>query len=463
VEQSEVSSGRPTLRFFAGTIELTGLAANLAERIPQLTWDERARCFRSPACDYARIVTTLHRLAIPHEDEARRYATLKEGLRIRQTPRPYQAEALTAWKSANHRGLVVLPTGAGKTWVAFLAIDDRRRSTLVIAPTLDLVHQWHHGLATNFGTKVGIVGGGDYDIQDLTVTTYDSAYLHMEHLGNRFGLVVFDECHHLPSESYALAAQLCLAPFRLGLTATPEREDGREHRLTEIVGPIVFRKDIVDLAGEYLSSYETVRVTVDLSSEERAEYQETRAIYHEFLESQGISMASPRGFSDFIIRASRTQEGRRAFAAYRRQREIAFTAPAKLDYVERLLDEHRHDRTILFTQDNATVYQLSRRFLIPAITHRTKVSERSEILAGFTGDRYSAVATSRVLNEGVDMPEANVAIVLSGSGSVREHVQRLGRILRKRADKQAILYELVTGGTSETRTSSRRRDHIAYR
>jgi superfamily II DNA or RNA helicase len=463
VEQGVISNDRATLRFHAGTLELSGISPAVAERIPELRWDERARCFRSPACDYARIVTTLHRLAIPHDDEARSYATLKEGLRVRQAPRPYQAEALAAWKSANHRGLVVLPTGAGKTWVAFLAIDDRRRSTLVVAPTLDLVRQWHDGLVASFGVKVGIVGGGDYDVRELTVITYDSAYLHMEHLGNRFGLVVFDECHHLPSESYALSAQLCLAPFRLGLTATPEREDGRDDCLTKIVGPLVFRKDIVDLAGEFLSTYETVRVAVELSPEERADYLEARAIYQDFLANQGITMTSPRGFSEFIIRASRTEEGRRAFAAYRRQRAIAFTAPAKMDYVERLLDEHRHDRTILFTQDNATVYELSRRFLIPAITHRTKVSERSEILSGFTGDRYSAVATSRVLNEGVDMPEANVAIVLSGSGSVREHVQRLGRILRKRMGKRAILYELVTSGTSETRTSSRRRDHIAYR
>jgi superfamily II DNA or RNA helicase len=91
------------------------------------------------------------------------------------------------------------------------------------------------------------------------------------------------------------------------------------------------------------------------------------------------------------------------------------------------------------------------------------VSERSEILDGLAQGRYTAIATSKVLNEGVDVPEANVAIVMSGSGSVREHVQRLGRVLRKRDGKQAILYELVAGGTSETFTSQRRREHIAYR
>jgi len=307
------------------------------------------------------------------------------------------------------------------------------------------------------------VGGGDYDVQPITVTTYDSAYLHMEHLGCRFGLVVFDECHHLPGESYALGARFCLAPFRLGLTATPERSDGRDTLMDELVGPVVYRKDIVELAGEYLSEYETVRVSVDLSPDERAEYEQERAIYRQYLADNGIAMSSPRGFSDFIMRSSRTDDGRRAFAAYRRQREIAFTAPAKLDYVERLLHQHRSDRTIVFTQDNATVHLLSRKFLIPAITHHTRVSERSAILQAFSNGTYTAIATSKVLNEGVDIPEANVAIVMSGSGSVREHVQRLGRILRKGVDKQAVLYELVTGGTSESMTSMRRRDHVAYR
>jgi len=409
------------------------------------------------------VVRALRGQKIAHRDEARRYETLDSPALVHREPRPYQTGAFAAWRAAGFRGLVVLPTGAGKTLVAHLAIDDRKRSTLVVAPTLDLVHQWHDGLRATFGCAVGIVGGGDYDLRPLTVTTYDSAYLHMENLGSRFGLLVFDECHHLPSESYALGARFCIAPFRLGLTATPERSDGREAILDELVGPVVYRKEIVELAGEYLADYETVRVSVDLSPSERAEYDRERAIYRQFIADHGILMASPRGFTDFIIRSSRSEAGRRAFAAYRRQREIAFTAPAKLDYLGRLLAQHRGDRTIVFTQDNATVYLLSRRFLIPAITHHTKVSERSAILQGLARGEFSAVATSKVLNEGVDIPTANVAIVMSGSGSVREHVQRLGRILRKAEGKRALLYELVTGGTSESQTSMRRRDHVAYR
>ena len=230
---------------------------------------------------------------------------------MRRTPRPYQAEALAAWQAAQHRGVVVLPTGAGKTWVACLAIDDRRRSTLVLAPTLDLVRQWYDVLRTTFGVPVGVVGGGDYDIQALTVSTYDSAYLHMEHLGNRFGLVVFDECHHLPSAAYALAARAAVAPFRLGLTATPERADGRHADLDELVGPIVYRKDIVDLAGDYLAPYDTVRLSVELGAADRRLHDEERAIYRDFLARNGIRMSSPSGWSDFVIRSARNDDGRR--------------------------------------------------------------------------------------------------------------------------------------------------------
>ena len=462
------------IRFCSGTLEIAGIPATFSDLPSACLWDERTACYRAPASAYADLVQTLRRLKIAYSDQARRYETLTAGATVRREPRPYQSEALAAWAAAGGRGVVVLPTGAGKTLVAHMAIDLRRRSTLVVAPTLDLVRQWHDGLAVTFGVPVGIIGGGDYDLRPLTVTTYDSAHLHMENLGARFGLLVFDECHHLPSASYSLSARLALAPFRLGLTATPERDAWATRGLApaditgpdpldELIGPIVYRKDIVSLSGDYLSSYETVRVVVDLSPAERAEYAAERALYRQFLDANGISMSSPHGWTEFIIRSSRNAEGRRAFDAYRRQRAIAFTAPAKLDYVERLLHQHRRDRAIIFTQDNATVHLVARRFLLPAITHQTRVSERSEILDGLAKGRYTAIATSKVLNEGVDVPEANVAIVMSGSGSVREHVQRLGRILRKRDGKQAILYELVAGGTSETFTSQRRREHIAYR
>jgi superfamily II DNA or RNA helicase len=449
------------LSYVHGTVEVRDID-DPSVLPPDCVWDERTRCHRAPAVAYASIVLALHRRKIPYEDTARAYGELPSGLRVHRTPRPYQAEALEAWKRARGRGVVVLPTGAGKSHVAMMAMDDKRRDTLIVAPTLDLVRQWFDLLRHSFASPVGVVGGGDHNVQPITVTTYDSAYIHMESLGKRFGMVVFDEVHHLPGESYSMAARMCLAPYRLGLSATPDRPDGRHELMDSLVGPRVYEQDIVGLAGEFLAAYDVERVDVDLSPEELEAYGAARAIYREFIVSQGIRLGGPNGWGEFIMRSSATAAGRRAFKAWHEQRRIAFAAPSKLDYLEHLLHQHRADRTLVFTSNNDAAYAIARRFLVPVITHQTKVTERSQILRGFTEGRWRVVVTSRVLNEGVDVPEANVAVVVSGSGTVREHVQRLGRILRKSGDKRAILYELVAAGTSEAYTSERRRKHVAY-
>lgn len=455
-------AGGMRLRYQAGTIVATDVAET--DALPEaLQWDERSRCYRARACDYASVVLHLLRQKQPFVDDARNYEELPTPPADARTPRPYQEEALAAWTKTGRRGVVVLPTGAGKTHLATMAMAERPRSTLVVAPTLDLVRQWHDLLEARFGGPIGIVGGGDHRVEPITVTTYDSAYLHMDHLGNRFGLVVFDEVHHLPSEAYRHAATSCLAPFRLGLTATPERTDGREATLVDLVGPIVYRKDIVDIRGEFLADYDIDRRFFDLTPDEREAYEEERALYIGFLRAHAISLASPDGWGRFLAESSRTKEGRRAFQAFRAQRALAFAASEKFAFIDQLFVDHAHDRMLLFTQDNATAYRISERCLAPVITHRTRPSERIAILRGLAEGRYGAVVTSRVLNEGVDVPDANVAVIVSGSGSVREHVQRLGRILRKREGKHARLYELVTAETSEARTSDRRREHSAYR
>jgi superfamily II DNA or RNA helicase len=452
----------PRVDFSGGTLRFFDLPKEHAHELP-LLWDERENVFRARALDYRALVTALKRRGVELTDTARAYTEPDLQTRTVRSPFPHQAEAIRAWAESGGRGVVVLPTGAGKTFVAALAMAMKKRSTLVVVPTLDLMAQWHDGLCATFAVDVGLVGGGSHVVSDVTVTTYDSAHIHMERFGNRFGLVVFDECHHLPSDAYATAARMCLAPFRLGLTATPERNDGREALYAELVGPVCFRRDINELSGHYLAPYETIRLQVPLSKEEREAYDEARATYVGFLRSAGIDMSRPDGWSQFVMRSSQSDAGRRAFLAYRAQRRLALASPGKIEVVERLLRVHKNGRVLLFTEDNATVYDLSRRFLIPAITHQTKVKERAHILSSFAKGELGAVVTSKVLNEGVDVPSANVAIVLSGSGSVREHVQRLGRILRKTEGKQATLYELVAQSTSEERTSDRRREHVAYK
>ena len=115
------------------------------------------------------------------------------------------------YREAGGRGTVVLPTGTGKTHLANLCIERAGRPTLVITPTIDLMNQWYDELVLSFGVEVGLLGGGYYDIRPLTVTTYDSAYMNMDRIGDKFGLIVFDECHHLPGPTYGLAATCALA------------------------------------------------------------------------------------------------------------------------------------------------------------------------------------------------------------------------------------------------------------
>jgi superfamily II DNA or RNA helicase len=450
-----------TLRFDGGTLLLTGPPA-LLDALPHGQFDPRTGAHRAEARWYRPVVEYLRAKQIPYQDDARQYQPTPWTLRDGRTPFPHQQEAVDLWWKQGGRGIVVLPTGTGKTFVAILAIARGGRPALLVAPTIVLMNQWYADLHAAFGEEIGLLGGGYYDLKPLTVSTYDSAYRHLERWGNRYGLLVFDECHHLPSTSYQLAATGSIAPFRLGLTATPERADAGESVLPALIGPLLFRREIKELTGDFLAEYRVQRIDVELSPAEAERYQETRAIYRQFVEYNRISMGSPDGWRRFLQLSCRSPEGRAAFQAYREQKRLAVAAPAKIELLSDLLHRHSGDRIIIFTADNATAYQIARRFLVPAITHQTKARERQRMLARFHCGEYGTLVTSQVLNEGVDVPAANVGIVLSGTGSVREHVQRLGRLLRKLGDKQALLYEVVARGTAEEFTSERRRQHQAY-
>lgn len=452
------------LAFEGGTLLVEGLPEGETRGIPGITFDPRNGSYRAQAIWYRTIVEYLRENKISYVDHARAYgkSATPWPIRIDKPAFPHQVEGLDKWWKAGGRGVVVLPTGTGKTHLANLAIERAARPSLVITPTIDLLNQWYDELTLCFGAEVGLLGGGYNDIKPLTVTTYDSAYLNMERLGDRFGLVIFDECHHLPSPTYGQAAICAIAPFRLGLTATPERADEAHLHLDHLIGPIVYRQEITHLRGQFLANYRVETLYVNLSDEQRQRYELCREAYRAFVRDQGIDMRKPGGWGQFLVAAHRSYEGRQAYLAYREQRDLALAAPSKLNLLARLLDRHNGDRVLIFTHDNATVYTIARSFLVPVITHQTKTKERREVLLRFNEGSFPIVATSRVLNEGVNVPEANVAIILSGSGSVREHVQRLGRILRKSGDKEAILYEVITRGTTEEFTSNRRRQHDAY-
>jgi len=375
---------------------------------------------------------------------------------------PHQREALEAW-SRGKRGVVELPTGSGKTQLALQAIAQVARGALILVPTLDLLTQWCTAVEAALGIPAGVIGGGSNDVRPVTVCTYASAHRRGEQFGDRFGLAIFDECHHLAGAGFTRIGEVLLAPYRLGLSATVERADEGHHVLEQLIGPLVYRRSITELSGEYLADYRVEVIEAELSPAERETYDAAREAYRAFAREHGLTPTSAQGWQRFVFAASRTPEGRAALEAYRRQRQIAYAPESKFATLARLLWRHRGERVLIFTNDNRTAYAVSRRFLLPIITHQTRVPERRAVLENFRNDVWPFVVTSRVLNEGVDVPAANIAVILSGTASVREHVQRLGRILRKAPGKEAVLYEVLSRTTGETYVSQRRRQHDAYR
>ena len=454
----------PTLTYDRGTLILHPPPKGKGW-IEHAVWDDRIERFRIPAIQYRPTIEHLHREGAKYSDRAKIYEELDINWQERRTPYSHQQEALSAWQQAGGRGVVVLPTGAGKTFVAHMALKDTARHTLVVVPTLDLMHQWYEQLLKSFpGIDIGLLGGGSHDRSAILVATYDSAAIHAERLGNRYGLIVFDECHHLPSDFNRVIAEYAIAPYRLGLSATPERSDGRHADLERLIGPEVYRKSAADLAGTTLADYEVVQIAVQLSPEERDRYRSLLATRDSFLRQANIRLGSLQGWQRFVRDSARSSAGRRAMLAHREAKQIALGTAAKLEVLAETIEKHADERLLIFTNDNATVYRISRDFLIPAITHQTAVKERHAILEAFRSGAYRTLVVSHVLNEGVDVPEVKIAVLLSGTGSTREYIQRLGRILRKTKipGKTAVLYEVIAAETVEERTSDRRRGKSTY-
>ncbi len=424
------------------------------------TWDDRIEKFRIPAIYYRPLIEALQEDKKEFIDEAKEFYPLQLNPGFQYEPYPHQQEALYAWKYHQRQGVVVLPTAAGKTYLAQLAMEATPRTTLIVVPTLDLMHQWYAQIEAAFpDVEVGLLGGGSRDRTPILIATYHSAAIHAETLGNKYALLIFDECHHLPTDFFKVIAEYAIAPYRLGLTATPERSDGTHKFLDTLIGRIVYRKTPQELSGNTLASHKVVQIKVKLSQQEQAQYDKAIATRNKFLRQSNISLGSLEGWQLFVKASARSPQGRTAMLAHREAKEIALGTDAKLRILIDLISKHYPERILIFTNDNATVYRISQQFLIPAITYQTPVKERHDILQRFKTGEYKTLVASHVLNEGVDVPDARIAIILSGTGSTREYIQRLGRVLRKGAtpDKQAILYEVITENTSEERTSDRRR------
>jgi len=439
------------LRYDKGTILIWG---NL--RVSHSSWDPRAGAFRAMALYYPEVIDFLHHSGLKFEDEVLDIPPCPR-LVGKTNLRDYQVQALQAWVKAGKRGVVVLPTGSGKIVVAMAAIAHINAPSIVIVPTIDLMEQWQANLEAEFGVEIGGYGGGERNLQAITVSTYDSAYIRAEELGNKFMLAIFDEVHHLPAPSFSQIAELFVAPFRMGLTATYARVDKRHDLLPRLLGNVVYELQPEDLAGVHLSHYRLEKILVDLKPHEQREYEHNYGIFTDYLRRKRIKLRSARDFQFFIMRTGSDPDARKALLARNRALNIALNSSSKLDVLKSLLVQNSDEKVLIFTQHNKLVYKISKDLLIPAITHQTSKEERSQTLSNFRSGVYKRIVTSKVLDEGIDVPDANLGIILSGTGSSREFIQRLGRLLRKKENKEAELVEIVSRQTKEMKISERRR------
>ena len=450
------------LRYDNGTILVTGTA-----HIPFASVDPRTKDLRAQALYYQNIVEYLKQSDIVCNDYVLDLIPSpniliddKKNI-YHLTLRDYQQKALNNWTKVGKRGCVVLPTGSGKTVIGVKAIEMVNSASIVIVPTIDLMDQWTSVLSKYFpDIKIGNLGGGIDEIEAITVSTYDSAYIRAAALGNKFALIIFDEVHHLAAPGYRSIAEQFASPFRLGLTATIEREDELHKDFPRLVGGVVFQAHASELAKDkHLASYEIERRQVDMLPEELEEYNKNFGIYQVSLKKVGLRMNYAGAFRRLIMMSGRSKAAREAVLARNKAMDIALNSRSKIEELRKILSENRGLKTIIFTQHNKLVYYISDLFLIPFITHKSSKQERQDALSGFKEGRYNAIVTSKVLDEGVDVPAAELGIILSGTGSSREFIQRLGRLLRPKPDssRKAKLIEIISSGTREIGTSAKRK------
>lgn len=423
--------------------------------LPGVRWDPRVGAWRAPAYLHSALIEA----SASASDRARAPAGAPPELSAPEL-RPYQEAALAAWEIAGRRGVLALPTGAGKTRTAIAAIARTRACALCLVPTRVLLDQWHGALRAAGLCEVGRFGDGARSLAPVSVATYASALRHGELLGNRFDLLVVDEAHHFGGGAGDECLEMSIARFRLGLTATPPEEEGRRARCDALIGSVVFRASVQELAGRYLAPFQLMTLALPLDSEERAAYEREVAAYRPVVE-RFFELAPCASWSDFVAHASRAEEGRRALGAWRASRAMLALTRAKREAVGALIARNAPSRLLLFAADTASAYAIARAHLVPAITCDVGRAERADLLARYARGEIRALVSARVLNEGMDVPEADVAILVGGNQGNREFIQRVGRVLRPKEGKQALVFHLVSRDTHEVGQAARRRRALA--
>ncbi|MBD8206083.1 DEAD/DEAH box helicase [Microbacterium sp. CFBP 8801] len=348
--------------------------------------------------------------------------------------RPYQRQAVDSF-SEGGSGVVVLPCGAGKTLVGAAAMADTRTTTLILVTNTVSARQWRDELLRRTSLtaeEIGEYSGQVKEIKPVTIATYQiltakrkGEYAHLALLDALdWGLVLYDEVHLLPAPVFKLTADL-QARRRLGLTATLVREDGREGDVFSLIGPKRFDAPWKEIEAQgFISPAACYEVRIDLPADERLEY---------------------------------------AAAADEDRYRLAATAPAKIDVARRLVERHPGERVLVIGQYLDQIDELAQALDAPQITGATPIPEREELFQGFRDGSIPLLVVSKVANFSVDLPEASVAIQVSGSfGSRQEEAQRLGRLLRpKQSQHTASFYTLIARDTVDQDFAQNRQRFLA--
>ncbi|MFX1465532.1 MAG: DEAD/DEAH box helicase, partial [Promethearchaeota archaeon] len=278
-----------------------------------LEYDGKFKNFRALPMFFAEILQFLTskyvvKIEFPYENELS-FETMPS-----YALRPYQEDALSEWIENDYRGIICLPTGTGKTFLGLTAIHQTKSRTLIIVPTINLLHQWRRNVIEGLKIpkeNIGIWGGGKQELNEITITTYDSAHIYVKRFQSAFDLLIFDEVHHLPAPTYRVIAEGTIASKRLGLSATPERSDELHRDLDFLVGKVVYRTEHEELVDDgYVAPFKLKTITIELAEDEQRRYDALDKVYQDYVKKYKVF-----DYEKLVLRSGRDKKAREALLA----------------------------------------------------------------------------------------------------------------------------------------------------